>query len=189
VQPTRNREPSASKGREADPWLQHTAPLFARSLPAPAVDLACGSGHNAIWLARHGHYVTGIDVSPVAVIAAEEAAAAAHVNARFMIWDIEADGLPPGPWGAILVFHYLYRPVMPSLANELAESGLLVYKTHLRHSLRGVDVRPRNPSYLLEPGELVAQFPGLVPLEYREWSLAGSAYAALVARRPQRHSL
>jgi methyl halide transferase len=51
--------------------------------PCRAIDLGCGSGINAVWLAQHGFDVTGIDLSPLAIEQARARAAAAGVVVRF----------------------------------------------------------------------------------------------------------
>src|SRR6516162_752409 len=56
--------------------------------PCRAIELGCGTGANAVWLAQQGFDVTAIDVSPVAVARAQERAAAAGVRARFLVADV-----------------------------------------------------------------------------------------------------
>jgi SAM-dependent methyltransferase len=51
--------------------------------PCRVVDLGCGSGINAVWLAQHGFAVTGIDLSPLAIEQARARAAATGVAVRF----------------------------------------------------------------------------------------------------------
>ena len=178
----------APEFRPADPWLTFSAPVLSTGLAGASVDLACGAGHNSLWLARLGHQVLGVDVSDTAFSRAAAAAAALRLGARFMVWDVEADGIPPGAWGAILVFHFLDRSLLPSIPSCLAPGGLLIYKTHMRHASRGPNTKPRSPAHLLRSGELLRSLPGLVPLAYREWAVSESAYAAIVARKPSRHS-
>jgi SAM-dependent methyltransferase len=182
------RPPSPGEARQADPWLTFAAPILAGGLPGAAIDLACGAGHNALWLSRLVRQVLGVDVSAAAISAAATTCVSLGLEARFMVWDLEKDGVPAGPWSAMLVFHFLHRPLIPALTTELAPGGILVYKTHLQHPLRGTGSRPRSPSHLLRSGELLHAFSDLVPLAYREWAVTPSAYAALVARKPADHS-
>lgn len=59
------------------------------------LDIGCGLGDNAIYLAQHGHSVTGLDISPTALITAERRALDARVNVRFAVTDATAlDGYP-----------------------------------------------------------------------------------------------
>ncbi len=178
--PTRNPE-TVSTGAP-DPWLVDSAPLLA-ALPGPVLDLACGAGGNGLWLARAGHAVTGVDRSAAALQAAAAAASRTGLVVNLLARDLEREPLPAGPWGAVLVFHFLERALFPALPEVLAPGGVLVYKTHLAHPSRPPGARPRRAAFLLGSGELLAAFPGLVPLRYREWAAGGEAFAALVARR------
>ncbi len=56
--------------------------------PCRAIDLGCGTGANAVWLAQHGFDVTALDLSPLAIHRAEERAAAAGVHPRFLAADV-----------------------------------------------------------------------------------------------------
>ena len=52
------------------------------------IDLGCGSGINAVWLAQQGFDVTGVDITPLAIERARERAAGAGVNVRFVLDDV-----------------------------------------------------------------------------------------------------
>ncbi len=56
--------------------------------PCPAIELGCGTGSNAVWLARQGFNVLGVDLSPLAIERAEQRAQAAEVKARFLAADV-----------------------------------------------------------------------------------------------------
>jgi len=168
-----------------DPWLAVQAGLLSAAR-SPALDVACGRGHNALWLASAGVRVTGVDHSPEALTCARACAARRRLPADFQALDLEA-GAPfpggPGHWGLIIVFHYLYRGLYAPLQESLAPGGFLLFKTHLAHPLRAPGSRPRREEFLLRPGELLAAFPALAVLDYREWTATGGAFAALLARR------
>jgi methyl halide transferase len=66
--------------------------------PCRALEVGCGTGTNAVWLARRGFAVTGIDLSPQAIRRARQRAAAAHVEAEFVTGDFLKPGLLTGPY-------------------------------------------------------------------------------------------
>ena len=72
--------------------------LGDRIAPCRAVDLGCGTGSNAVWLARQGFAVTAIDVSPSAVERARERAEKAGVSVRFLAGDLRDAGRPGGTY-------------------------------------------------------------------------------------------
>lgn len=169
-----------------DPWLTAALPLLAAGLPGPALDLACGRGQNALCVAALGVETVGMDASAEALEAARLEARRRNLASSFVRADAEEPATfsrAPG-WGAVLVFHFLHRPLFRPLEDSLAPGGLLICKTHLDHPLRGPLARPRRAAFLLRPGELLGAFPRLFPLAYREWAWGGEAYAALLARRP-----
>jgi hypothetical protein len=93
--------------------------------------------------------------------------------------------LRPESCGAILVFRFLFRPLARSIVECLAPGGLLLYETFTIHQ-REAGQGPRNPSFLLQPGELVALFAELEVLaSFEGWTGAPrrEALARLAARR------
>ncbi|OBH82833.1 bifunctional 2-polyprenyl-6-hydroxyphenol methylase/3-demethylubiquinol 3-O-methyltransferase UbiG [Mycobacterium sp. E2989] len=92
-----------------------------------ALDLACGSGLGAVWLARRGLRVLGLDVSPVAVGQARDLARRAGVSDRcgFEAADLD-DGLPAGPPVDVILCHrFRDRRLDRAIIDRLAPGGLL----------------------------------------------------------------
>jgi SAM-dependent methyltransferase len=120
---------------------------------APVLDVACGSGRHLRWLAAQGHPVTGVD---------RDAAALASLAGmgELVLADIE-DGpwpLPGRRFGAVVVTNYLWRPLLPTLLDSVADGGVLVYETFAAgHASVG---RPTRADFLLRPGELLAACAG-----------------------------
>jgi SAM-dependent methyltransferase len=56
--------------------------------PCRALELGCGTGANAVWLARQGFAVTAVDLSPAAIVRARDRAARANVSVRFLLGDV-----------------------------------------------------------------------------------------------------
>jgi SAM-dependent methyltransferase len=69
--------------------------------PCEALELGCGTGTNAIWLASQGFNTTAVDVSLLALIEAREKAARAEVKINFVEIDICQSLLPGGPFGFV----------------------------------------------------------------------------------------
>jgi SAM-dependent methyltransferase len=118
---------------------------------APVLDLAAGSGrHTRLFLAR-GHPVVALDRDTSRL---EDLRAASGL--QILRFDLE-DG---SPWplscrrfGAVIVTNYLWRPLYPALAASVGAGGLLLYETFARgHEAYGP---PRDPGFLLAPGELL----------------------------------
>ena len=134
--------------------------------PGRALDLACGEGRNALWLAGRGWDVTGVDFSGVAIAKAQAMAAGAGVTARFVRADLA--GHVPAPASADLVLlAYLQVPeplrttVLERAAAALRPSGTLLWVAHDRSNLDGGHGGPRNPDVLSTPDGVAAALDGL----------------------------
>lgn len=162
------------------------APLLvdvAAHLPriGTALDVAGGSGRNAIWLASRGLTVTMVDVSDEAIAIATNRARNAGVTLDARLHDLDA-GLPAGPWDLIVCLHYLSRPLFAQMQSQLAPGGVVVINLATTRNLEANE-RPPLP-YLLEEGEAATLFPTLETLEYTEdWTGDGRHEARLVARK------
>lgn len=97
--------------------------LFPRT--GTALEIACGSGAAAVWLARRGLDVHGVDVSAVAIDRARALAARAGVTVRFEAVDLD-EGLPPGDPVNLLLCHKFRDPTLYSqILDRLAPGALL----------------------------------------------------------------
>ncbi len=146
-----------------------------------ALDVAGGSGRNALWLARRGLDVTLADVSDVALERAAHRARVEGLPLRIVQIDLEAAPLPAGPWDLILCTYFLHRPLFAQFEAALAPGGLLV----VAHATRSNLLRhPRpGPRHVLEDGELPTLVRGLDVLRSEEgWLESGRHEARIVAR-------
>jgi SAM-dependent methyltransferase len=144
-----------------------------------ALDVCCGRGRNALFLAARGLDTSAWDISPIALHALAEAARDAGLCIAVAERDVV--GKPPEPesFDVIVVSRFLDRGLCPRLGAAIRPGGLIFYQTFLRDAPHGVG--PRHPEYRLAAGELPRLFPALLPISYREDLSAGEAM--LVARR------
>jgi SAM-dependent methyltransferase len=129
------------------PWLIRHAALIRAN--GSVLDLACGSGRNTRWLAEQGWRVEAVDRDEAA-IAGLQGIPGVHA----WVTDLEQDLWPfdDQRFDAIVVCRYLHRPLLPKLAEALAESGVLIYETFM-HGQEKFG-RPQNPDFLLRSDEL-----------------------------------
>lgn len=148
-----------------------------------ALDVAMGSGRNAIYLAKMGFDVEGVDVSPEAVNTALESARKAGVAIKTQVVDLEGDYLiPKDTYEVIMCFNYLQRSLVPQIIGGLRKGGIVVYETFIVDQAKFG--KPRNPDYLLKHNELLDMFRDFRCLRYREGIVKGpKAIASIVAQK------
>lgn len=134
--------------------------------PGRALDLACGEGSNAIWLAELGWQVTAVDFSEVAIAKARERAARDGVDVEFLCADLldfepEEDAFDL----VLLLYLHLYpdahRTVLSRAANALVPGGTLILVGHHLANLTDGVGGPSDPAVLHTPDDIVAELPGL----------------------------
>lgn len=155
----------------ADPALwgeqpnQFVRARVADAEPGRVVDLGCGNGRNAVWLARRGWHVEAVDISAVGIEQAQQRSERAGVH---VAWEV-GDALtwsPPEPLDLVLlVYLHMEMPELIGLlaraATWLAPGGRLLYIGHSRTNIeRGVG-GPSNPDVLAEIAELASAAEGL----------------------------
>jgi len=166
--------------------------------PGRALDLACGEGRNAVWLAERGWRTTGVDFSDVALAKAERLAASRGVEVEWVLADVLEHEPERGAFELVAVL-YLQLPheqlaeVLHTSVGALAPGGTLVVLGHDTTNLTHGHGGPRDASVLFTPEDVVPQLerlvveraekvPRTVPLEDGE----ATAIDALVrARRPR----
>jgi SAM-dependent methyltransferase len=134
--------------------------------PGRALDVACGAGRNAVWLAERGWRVTGVDFSDVALAAARELAAEAGVEVEWFEADV-LDYVPePDAFDLVCVL-YLQLPaderqlVLARAARAVAPGGTFVLVGHDLENLEHGHGGPQDPRVLFTPKEIAAELPGL----------------------------
>ena len=140
--------------------------LGARAPAGRALDLACGEGRNAIWLARRGWMVTAVDFSAVAIERGRRLAKSDGVEVEWVRADATRYDPEPGAFALVLV-SYLQLPaagrrrVLERAASALAPGGGLFMIGHARRNLTEGVGGPSDPAVLWEPEELEGELRGL----------------------------
>jgi SAM-dependent methyltransferase len=157
------------------PWVCRWAELIPAG--GSVLDVACGGGRHARWLAACGHSVEAIDRDPVALA---ELAAIPRITTRH--FDLEAEPWPycGQTFAGIVVVTYLHRPLFPHLLGALAPGSVLIYETFAVGNARYG--RPSNPNFLLRPGELLEAVRGRLRVLAYEDLLVTDPKPALVQR-------
>jgi SAM-dependent methyltransferase len=156
-------------------WVQRFAGLIRPG--GSVLDVACGSGRHALWLAQQGHAVTGVDRDGAALLGLQGRITTLQADIENAAWP-----LPGQVFDAVVVTNYLWRPLLPTLLASLAAGGVLIYETFADgQQLIG---KPSRPDFLLQAGELLRVCAGLRVLAFEDGFEEGFEGAA--ARYVQR---
>jgi len=162
-----------------DPLLvSFAAPLK----PGRALDLACGLGRNALWLAEHGWRVTAVDRSEAATTFLRSEADRRKLPLTVIANDLELGKfvIQPESWDLVLIANYLQRDLYEPAKGGVAPGGVLIAGALL--------VEPGHEGrFRAEPGELREYFNDWEILHYGEAAKSGAAshaIAEIVAQKP-----
>ncbi len=152
----RFREDPNAAGAVPAPFVVEQLSDFHPTPGARALDLACGAGRNALWLAEQGWDVTAVDGSDAAIEILRRRAANEDLNYPHQgRADLEAGAfsLQPAAWDLILIYAYLQRDLLKQLRAALRPGGVAAVAVHLAEPGRA-------SRYSLQPGELASYFDG-----------------------------
>jgi tellurite methyltransferase len=148
-----------------------------------ALDIAMGSGRNAVFLAKNGFEVEGVDISQMSVQNALRLAKENSVPLMAEVADLESGyRIKTNYYDLIICFNYLQRSLIPQIKNGLKSGGIIVYETFTIDQVQFG--RPTNPDFLLKYNELLEMFGDFRCLLYREGILEKRrAAAGLIAQK------
>lgn len=155
-----------SNQRQPEPAPVLTANAHLLPAAGTALDLACGLGGNALFLAERGLQVTAWDFSEVAIARLDDQAAARGLALAAELRDVERAEFPAAAFDVIVVSRFLTRALADRIVAALQPGGLLFYQTYTRAKL--TEAGPAKPDYLLEDNELLRLFGALRVRYYRE---------------------
>jgi SAM-dependent methyltransferase len=177
-----------TRERPAEDFTAAPTPLVMRmaagAAPGRALDLACGTGRNALWLAEHGWDVTAVDGAAAALDVLRTQAAARRVVVDARVADLEKGEftIAPNSWDFVLTCYYLQRDLIESAKIGVRPGGLVLVIVHITEP--GEDAT----AHRLNPGELLSYFSGWSVVHYYEGPPLDTAHrrkvAEVVARRP-----
>ena len=133
--------------------------------PGRALDLACGEGRNAIWLAERGWHATGVDFSAAGLAKARRRAAERGVDVEWVEADVR-EWRPPGPYDLVIVFYVQLpaaerREVTALAARAVGPGGHLLVVAHDSANLTEGIGGPQDPAVLFSASDVLEDLAGL----------------------------
>lgn len=167
---------------QADEWLIDAVEGVP---PGRVLEMACGLGENAVWLATRGWRVDAVDVSAAGLHAASQLAARHQVTPRLIAADLDRFLPLPNSYDLVVVFRFLDRHRLPELVTRaLVPGGLLVHETFGPGQCDRPDNHLRNPAFVLAQNELPELYGQLEVVRYEEAVLPDRSVGRLIARQP-----
>jgi SAM-dependent methyltransferase len=126
-----------SRERIREDFAIEPVPLVERTArtlpPGRALDLACGTGRNALWLAEQGWKVTAVDGAASAIQTLLERARERNLEVNTVVADLEKweYRIEPGAWDLICICYYLQRDLFEAAKRGLAPGGVIVSIVHI----------------------------------------------------------
>lgn len=167
------------------------APVVIRAVehlaPGRALDLACGTGRHALFLAERGWHVTAVDASSAAIEKLLEKSRERRLEMDARVANLETREFEIEPAGFDLICDccYLQRDLFGAIRAGLRPGGVAIAIIHMVDE--SPEVKPMNPAFLLRAGELREFFTGWEILHDFEGTPGGArdrrAVAEIVARR------
>lgn len=164
-----------------NPLLVNTAKQLP---PKKALDLACGAGRNALWLAQQGWSVTAVDGSPVAIEILRNRATQLAIALDSKVADLEKGQyrIEPKTWDLIAICYYLQRDLLEPAKQGVIPGGILLAIVHI------TEPGEEPTAHRLKPGELQTFFKDWKILHYYEGKPNDTSHhrsvAEIVAQRP-----
>lgn len=148
-----------------------------------ALDIAMGEGRHAVYLAKKGFQVEGVDISSVGLRKAQKLAAENGVKIKTVNADLNKYKIKPDTYSVIMNFFYLQRSLFPEIIAGLKKGGVVVFSTNTVEHLKNPAGKDFERESLLEVGELKKAFSELEILVYSETNDGKNAVASMIARK------
>jgi len=146
---------------------EHLLPKEGRAL-----EIACGTASDSIFLAQHGLQTDAWDISDAVVAKINSYAVENKLSLSAEVRDINVQPPHDDSYDVIVLAHFLERKIVPALINSLKPGGLIFYQTFVKDVTPSYS-GPSNPAFRLEMNELLQLFPGMQLVVYREEALIG----------------
>jgi len=137
-----------------------------------ALEIACGTASDSIFLARHGLQTDAWDISDAVVAKINSYAVENKLPVTAEVRDINVQPPYDDTYDVIVLAHFLERKIVPALMNSLKPGGLIFYQTFVKDVTASYS-GPSNPAFRLGMNELLQLFSGMQVVVYREEALIG----------------
>jgi len=153
---------------------------------AKVLDMGMGEGRNAVFLARKGFKVTGVDISAVAVRKARKLAREFGVRINTVVASLNKYKIEKNSLDAIVCFYYVDRSLTEKMMSWIKPGGVIIYESHndLQRNVKGSENYDKR--YLLREGELLSMFKKFRILKFEEPLHLGKYTSSVIVQKPKK---
>ena len=151
-----------------------------------ALDIAMGEGRNAVFLAKKGFLVEGVDISRVGIRKAQALAAENGVKIETVNADLKDYRIKAGAYSVIANFFYYQPSLFKQMKAGLAPGGMIIFESYTVAQLKTKGKEKWPEEFLLKPGELKAAFADFETIHHSEVNDGFEAVERLIVRRPKK---
>jgi SAM-dependent methyltransferase len=167
-------------GKKPAEVISKSLDMFPRG---KSLDLAMGEGRNAVFLARHGFSVDGVDFSDIAIKKARKLAREYKVKINPILADLSNYPIKKNTYDLIININFLERNLTKGIIEGLRPGGYLVFETYTIDHMKLKNKESIPEKWLLKKGELKEMFSELEIIKYQEVTTDKEAYATLIAKK------
>ena len=168
-------------GREPSEFLKKNLDLLPRGR---ALDIAMSEGRNAVFLAKNGFEVDGVDISEAALRKARRLARESHVKINTITADLETYAIKTDYYDLIVNIQFLQRSLVPVMKRGLKRGGVVIFENYTVDHLKTDAGKQVRRDWVLGRGELREFFKDFQILFYQEENTGREAVARIIARKP-----
>lgn len=141
------------------------------------LDMGMAEGRNAVFLARKGHDVTGVDISSVAVKKANILASEFGVKINGVVASLEKYVVQPNSYDVLLSFYYLDKTLIKKMTNWLKPGGFIFIESYTTKAKMSMTEQEISENTFVRPQELLTLFKGFKVIKYSE-PISGEKFIA-----------
>jgi 2-polyprenyl-3-methyl-5-hydroxy-6-metoxy-1,4-benzoquinol methylase len=149
------------------------------------LDVGMGGGRNAVFLARKGYNVTGLEANKKLSVRATELAEEFGVRINIVNGKVKDHNPNQVLYDAIICFYYVDRTLHEKLMSWLRPGGILIYESYTERQLKTSYSEKLGKSFLLKEGELLELFPKMRILKYEEPIHQNDFIASIILQKPR----
>ena len=149
------------------------------------LDVGMGGGRNAVFLARKGYNVTGLEANKKLSSRASELAEEFGVRINILNGKVQDHNPNQVLYDAIICFYYVDRALHEKLISWLRPGGILIYESYTERQLKTRYSDKLGKNFLLKEGELLNLFPKMRILKYEEPIHQNDFIASIILQKPR----